>query len=108
TLDGKLTPISILQLTAVEPTSRDELVITFTGFDEKSGSATVVADNGSAQASFFSATDHAQLIEITPAKNVATATITTNGQDVRVVYTRHMAMFDGGIISVYSGPCRRR
>src|SRR5262249_22955112 len=53
TLDCKLTPVSILndvkgQLTAVQPTSRDELLITFTGFDEKSGSATVLANNGSA------------------------------------------------------------
>jgi hypothetical protein len=49
-----------------------------------------------------------QLIEITDAKNVAATTITVDGQAIRVVHTRHMAMYDGGIVSVYSGPCRMR
>jgi hypothetical protein len=31
-----------------------------------------------------------------------------DGQAIRAVHTRHMAMYDGGIVSVYSGPCRMR
>ena len=57
---------------------------------------------------FFDVMGHVQIIEVTDTKNVATTTITVDGQTVRAVHTRHMAMFDGGVVSVYSGPCNMR
>jgi hypothetical protein len=113
TIDCKLTPVSILNddkghLTAVPPTPKDAFLITFTGFDDKASRATKVGNNGSSPVLFFDAMGHVQLIEITEGKNVATTTITITGAEVNAVHTRHMAMFDGGTMSVYSGPCRVR
>jgi hypothetical protein len=86
----------------------NDMLLTFTGFDEKSNNATMVGNQGSAPVLFFDVMGHVQIIEITDTKNVATTTNTVDGQTVRAVQTRHMAVFDGGVVSVYSGPCSMR
>jgi hypothetical protein len=51
--------------------------------------------------------DHLQIIELTDSKNVATTTISFS-ENIRAVHTRHMWMLDGGVFSLYAGPCSRR
>jgi hypothetical protein len=116
TLDCKLSPASVLtfdkgqltpeQLTPGKPD--DMMLVTFTGFDEKSGRATMVGNSGSTPVLFFDVMGHMQIIEITESMNVATTTINITGQGINAVHTRHMAMADGGVLSIYAGPCRMR
>jgi hypothetical protein len=116
TFDCKLSPASVLtaekgqltpqQLTPGNPA--DTMLVTFTGFDEKSGRATMVGNAGSSPVLFFDVMGHLQIIQITDAKNVSTTTITIDGPDVSAVHTRHMWLVDSGVLSVYAGPCRIR
>jgi hypothetical protein len=116
TLDCKLTPAAVLtawkgQVTPQElkPDNPDDtMLVTFTGFDEKSGRATMVGNAGSSPVFFSDEMGHLQIIQITDTKNVATTTITIDGQDVRALHTRHMWLVDSGVLSVYAGPCRMR
>jgi hypothetical protein len=113
TLDCKLKASSVLgaengQVKSKAPKPDDVILLTFTGFDEKAGSAVSVANQGSGPVLFFDVMGHIQLIEITEGKNVATTTITINEQEIRAVQIRHMWLFDSGVFSVYAGPCSAR
>jgi hypothetical protein len=113
TLDCKLRAVSVLSedkglITAKAIAANDEMTLTFSGFDEKAGSALVIANQGSEPAAFYAVGDHFQIIELTAAKNVATTTISISKNNIRAVHTRHMWMFDGGVFSTYVGPCSLR
>jgi hypothetical protein len=96
------------QMITKQPGKEDELRITFTGFDEKSRRAILVGNLGSDPVMFLDKADHVQLIQITQGGNVATTTITATEQEITAVQTRHMAIANGGVFSLYSGACRPR
>lgn len=114
TLDCKLHAVSVLtddngQITQRAGTNRpEEMTLTFSGFNEKTSQAVIVGNQGSSPVLFYDVFGHLQIIEFTEAKNVSTTSVFISEQRIYAVHTRHMADNQGGVFSVFEGPCLMR
>jgi hypothetical protein len=114
TLDCTVSPAAVLAERdgRLEPQKLDgveSMRLTFTGFDGKNKKAIFVGNLGSDQVHFYDVMGRAQIIQITPLANVTTTTISIDGGNARAVHTRHMRLGpDGGVYSIFEGPCSQR